>query len=96
MTHEPGGETFTPPVRRRHHPAEPHHAVGLGEDAEIGNGQAGIIDPEVHGGGLDIAPVELRVRAGLLHHEHRDAQLEQPVQGEDIELGEGGGVDRRH
>ena len=77
-------------------PAEPHHAVGLGEDAEVGDGPDGVVDPEVHGGGLDVAPVELGVGARLFHHEHRHAQLEHAVQGEDVELGEGGGVDRRH
>ena len=89
---QPGGQPGAPVLRRGRHPADrPGRPVV--QDADGGHDLALGLEPQVLGRGLQVAPVQLRVRALLLHDEDVDPQPAQPVDLERGQVGEAGAAE---
>jgi hypothetical protein len=73
LGHQPGGMPAAARRRGHHDPADPLHAAGVGQDPQVRHRRAVVGQPEMPGARFDVPPVEFRVRARLLHHEHVDA-----------------------
>ena len=89
---QPAREPLPARRRRHHHPADPRHPAGIGQDPQVRHDRTVALQPEVAGAGFDVAPVQLRVRALLLDDEDIDTQFQQVMEGASGELAEGGDV----
>jgi hypothetical protein len=88
---EPSGKAGPPQMTHRDHPADPH-PPGFHKDPQVGERlPAGAVsEPQVTGGGLQVAAIQLHIGAFLLHDECIHAQAHQLVERSGIKLRERG------